>query len=92
MFTVCIVVTHRPLGQEQAPNPAYFFKRNVETPYRSPRGQSTARLAYGGAGTGSRKKRMPPCNGSDRGCNITPRESEQTSSWSLFTRECVEPF
>jgi len=30
---------------------------------------------------------MPTCNGSDRGCNITPRESGQTSLWSGVTRE-----
>jgi hypothetical protein len=30
---------------------------------------------------------MPPCNGTDRGCNITPRESGQTSLWSGVTRE-----
>jgi hypothetical protein len=84
-------VTHIPPGPEQAPNPTYFHKRNVETPYRSLRGQQAARSACGDAGTGLRKKRMPPCNGSDRGCNITLRESGQTSLWSLFTREFVEP-
>jgi hypothetical protein len=30
---------------------------------------------------------MPTCNGTDRGCNITPRESGQTSLWSGVTRE-----
>ena len=30
---------------------------------------------------------MPTCNGSDRGCKITPRESGQTSLWSGVTRE-----
>jgi len=30
---------------------------------------------------------MPCCNGADRGCNITPRESGQTSLWSGVTRE-----
>jgi hypothetical protein len=34
---------------------------------------------------------MPSCSGSDRGCDITPRESGQTSLWSLITREFVEP-
>jgi hypothetical protein len=28
-------VTRIPPGPEQAPNPTYFHKRNVETPYRS---------------------------------------------------------
>ncbi len=36
-------------------------------------------------GIGLRRKRMPPCNGVDRGCNITPRENGQTSLWSRFT-------
>lgn len=83
-------VTHIPSGPEQAPNPTYFRKRNVETPYRSLRGQQAARPAHGGAGTGSGKKRMPGCNGRDTGCNITRRESGQTSSWSLLTREFAE--
>jgi hypothetical protein len=34
---------------------------------------------------------MPGCNGRDTGCNITRRESGQTSSWSLLTREFLEP-
>ena len=94
-------VTHAPPGQQQAPNPTYLCKWNVETPYRSlyglqtgipvGRGQQTAKFAYGGAGTGTRSKRTPFCNRMDRGCNITPRESGQTSLWSLFTRELSEP-
>ncbi len=87
----CAFVTHTPPGPEQAPNPRYFCKRNVETPYCSLRGQQAAKSADGGAGTGSRKKRMLSCNGMDRGWNITLRESGQTSSWSLFAREFVEP-
>ena len=87
----CAFVTQTPPGPEQAPNPTYFGKWNVATPYRSLRGQQAARFADGGAGIGTRKKRTPSCNGTDRGCNITLRESGQTSSWSLFTREFVEP-
>ena len=37
----------------------------METPYHSPRGQQAEKSAYGGAGTGTRKKRTPPCNGTD---------------------------
>src|ERR1700726_1334159 len=85
------LVTHTPPGRQQAPNPAHFFKRNVEIPYRSPRGQQAARLAHGDAGEGLRTKRTPSCNRMERGCNIIPRESGQTSSWSLVTREQVEP-
>lgn len=33
----CAFVTQTSPGQEQAPNPTYFSKWNVETPYRSPR-------------------------------------------------------
>ena len=87
----CAFVTHMPPGPEQAPNPMYLCKWNVETPYRSLRGQQTAKSAYGGAGIGTRRKRTPFCNRMDRGCNITLRESGQTSSWSLFTREFIEP-
>ena len=68
-------VTHIPPGPEQAPNAAYFHKRNVETPCRSLHGQQAARSAYGGPGTGTGRKRMPGCNGRDTGCNITRRES-----------------
>ena len=65
----------------------YFCKWNVETPYCSLLGQLTAKSAYGCAGIGLRKKRTLLCNGVDRGWNMTPRESGQTSSGSLFTRE-----
>src|ERR1017187_10442565 len=66
------LVTHASPGPEQAPNPTYFCKWNVETPYRSLLGQQTPRSAHGGAGTGLRTKRMPPINRADRSCNITP--------------------
>ena len=85
------LVIHIPSGQKRAPNPIYFCKWSVENRYRSLRGQQTAKSAHGGAGIGSRKKRMPFCNRTDRGCNITLRESGQTSSWSFFTGELVEP-
>jgi len=35
-----ILVTHTPLGPPQTPNPTLRGKRNVETPYRSPEGDS----------------------------------------------------
>jgi len=54
-------------------------------------GKQTARNAEEDAGKGKRKKRMQPCNRADRGLNVTPRESGQTSLWSLVTRELVEP-
>ncbi|WP_299831967.1 group II intron maturase-specific domain-containing protein [Pseudomonas sp.] len=62
----------------------------MEIPYRSSRGQSFAKTAHGGAGEGPRKKRTPSCNGLDRSWNITSRESGQTSSWSLFSKEWLE--
>ena len=46
------------------------------------------------AGKGGWKKRRPFCNEMDRDCakgNITPRESGQTSIWSLITREFGKP-
>ena len=91
LWTLKRVGVVTPSGREQAPNPTYFCMWNVGTPYRSLRGQQVAKSAYGGAGIGTRTKRTPLCNGADRGCNITSRESGQTSSWSLFTREFLEP-
>jgi len=89
-FSDCAVVTHMLPGRKQVSNPTSFYKRNVEISYRSLRGQQAARLAHGGAGEGMRMKRRPFCNRMDRDCNIIPRESGQTSSWSLVTREWVE--
>jgi hypothetical protein len=85
------LVTHMPPGQKQPPNPMYFCKRNVETPYRSLRGQLAAKSAYGGAGIGYRKKRMPRCNGADTGFNVTRRESGPTSDWWCVARKFGEP-
>jgi hypothetical protein len=46
---------------------------------RRPReGRPAARRAKGAAGKGRGRKRRPARNGSDRGCEITPRESEST--------------
>ena len=49
-------------------------------------GKWIARFTESLAGTGGGKKRMPICNRPDRGCNITSRESEQTSLWSFGAR------
>ena len=43
------------------------------------------RCGYGGG-----KKRRPSCNGADTGCNITRRESGQTSLRCLGTRTMEE--
>jgi len=51
----------------------------------------TARHAFGYAGKRSWRKRMPVCNGSDTGCNITRPEREQTSGRCLIARESGEP-
>jgi len=84
------LVIHKSPGREQAPNPMNSNRRNVETPYRSLRGRQAARPVVGGAGLGCRKKRMPDCNGSDTGWNITRHESELTSDGSYVAREYVE--
>ena len=39
-FVEYVLVIHIPPGRKQAPNPTYFCKWNVETPYRSPSGDS----------------------------------------------------
>lgn len=50
-------------------------------------GKLTERKAVGVAGRGMQKKRMPSCNRADTGCDITRRESEQTSARSFMARE-----
>src|ERR1700681_910169 len=84
------LVIRKSPGREQAPNPMNLNRRNVETPYRSLRGQQTARFVFGGAGLGCRKKRMPDGNGPDTGCNITRHESAPTSDGSYLARESGE--
>ncbi len=84
------LVTHNSPGREQAPTPTNLNSWNVETPYRSPRGRQAARLVFGDAGLGCRKKRMPDGNSPDTSCNITRHESEPTSDWSYLAREYVE--
>ena len=54
-------------------------------------GKRAARCADGVAGRGSGSKRRPVCNGLDRGCNITPGESGQTSPWCGRTRMLSQP-
>ncbi len=89
MDTACRLVATLPPGRKQASNPAYFSERTVETPYRSRLrpGQPIARDAYGGAGLGCRKKRMPRCNGADTGLNVPRCESEPTSGGSFVSIE-----
>src|SRR5438105_3158836 len=49
--------------------PTRLLTRNTETPYPSQRGKRPVRGADRDAGKGTRKKRRPPGNGVDRGCN-----------------------
>jgi hypothetical protein len=49
-------------------------------------GKWAARLTDSMAGRGGGKKQKPVCNRLDRGCNITSRESAQTSLWSFGAR------
>ncbi len=58
----------------------------------STRGKPIASEAHGGAGVGSRRKRMPSCNGADTGSEFARRESEQTSRRYLPARESEEPY
>ncbi len=53
-------------------------------------GKPTVRKADGAAGNGMERKRMPLCNGTDTGCDITWCESR--FSTVLITRWTVEPF
>ena len=61
------------------------------SPHGSPRGRTAARSDDSRAGKGWGSKRTPGCNGRDTGCDITRRESGQTSPWSFFTRAFDQP-
>ncbi|EAT8443393.1 hypothetical protein E8Q25_23005 [Salmonella enterica] len=47
-----------------------YIKWNLVSPYICPMGRQTVRNVVGYAGKGGRKKRMPICNGSDRGSSF----------------------
>ncbi len=84
-MSLCEVGHRGPLlpGRQQAPNPMHStsgtWKPRILTPGG---GKRAVRRADGGAGMGGRKKRMPSCNGADRG-PIPEHESELTSDWSF---------
>jgi len=61
-------------------------------PILFPLGKQAARFAHNNVGKGCRRKRMQYCNDADTGLNVTRRENGQTSDWSLFARESVEPY
>lgn len=67
--------------------------RNVVSPYIRLWAQAgeTVRRTEGYAGKRSWRKRMPVCNGSDTGCDITRPKREQTSGRCLIARESGEP-
>jgi hypothetical protein len=60
--------------------------RNTVSPYRSRKGNRSARNDDSDTGRGWRRKRTPRCNGVDTSSNAR-RESGLTSSWSFNTRE-----
>ena len=68
----------RATGVEAGPNPRRFRRCNVVSPLSPPprtprgRGKRAARRAGGAAGRGGGRKRMPCCNGADRGCAGRP--------------------
>src|SRR5262249_48738038 len=83
----------RATGVEMRPNQSSTSAQRgkpvvLPAPYtKGVEGKRAARRADGAAGKGGGRKRLPPCNGADRGCDSTPRESGQTSLWSGVTRE-----
>lgn len=56
MSLLCILVVNKFPDRQQAPNPSYIFKRNVEILYNPRKGQSTVRVIYDCAGLGGWKK------------------------------------
>ncbi len=90
MTICCTLVIHIPPGQQQASNPADFTDGTWKPRITPPWGQQPAKIAYGGAGLGSRKKRRLGCNGPDTGFNVTRHESVPTSDRSYLAREFAE--
>jgi hypothetical protein len=84
--------TLKPPAKRQGLTRTMLFVRNTVSPYFRPsRGRPTARKVDGSVGKGWSKKRRLICNRSDRGCNITSRESGLTSIGSFMTRSRGEP-
>ena len=54
-------------GEQTGPTPSREHMRNVVSPYSSREGKRAARRTVRGSGMGSRRKRMPSCNGADTG-------------------------
>ncbi len=67
-----------------------LVERGKPVSFLSQKGREAVRPTNGGAGMGVGKKRRPSCNGTDTGCNITRRESAQTSLRCLGTRTIEE--
>lgn len=79
-----------PTGEKPAPNLPSSLTWNTVSPYLRPAmGRPTARSAVGGAGMGGRRKRMPRCNGADRGCGspTSPRPKGSRLPTGLSSRE-----
>lgn len=72
--TGCLVHTDtKAAGVEVGTKSLVSFKRNKVSPLLRPFGAGVAaRHVAGAAGKGCWRKRMPLCNGADRGCDITP--------------------
>lgn len=79
-----------PTGEKPAPNLPSLLTWNTVSPYPCPAmGRQTARNAVGDAGMGGRRKRMPRCNGADRGCGspTLPRPKGSRLPTGLSSRE-----
>lgn len=90
VFSCHALVIHDSPGQQQAPNLANFTDGTWKPRIAPHRGQQSVKAAYGSAGLGGRKKRMPGCNGPDTGFNVTLHESAPTFDWSYLARELTE--
>ncbi|MGL9725665.1 MAG: hypothetical protein ACR5KV_03045 [Wolbachia sp.] len=66
-----------------------YDRRNRVSLYFRLHGKQIARNADESADKREWRKRMPFCNEMDRIYNINSRENEQTSIWSLVTRNFV---
>src|SRR5262249_5954540 len=79
-------------GEMRGPNPSRrSIQRNTVSPSPPLRGTRAVRRADGAAGKRPRRKQTLGGNRRDRGGDITPRESGQTSAGSSLTREPGQP-
>ena len=76
--------------ESTSPVAVHLVERGKPVSFLSPERERSRKADQRWGGYGGGKKRMPPCHGADTGCNMTRRESGQTSLRCLGTRTTEE--